>query len=169
MLTLDIQRDTDDPSPADEALQAAVGVALEVAELALQENTELSLRIVNKAEIRELNHRYRQQDKATNVLSFPSDLPRDLPLQHLGDIVICAAIVREEAAAQHKKADAHWAHMLVHGTLHLLGYDHENDDDALLMETLEARAMDRMGWPHPYEPAANSHNTPATGTRETCQ
>ena len=88
------------------------------------------MRIVDAAEIHALNSDYRGKDKPTNVLSFPAGdvagLPADMPVP-LGDVVICASVVREEAAAQGKALDDHWAHMLVHGTLHLLGYDHETD------------------------------------------
>lgn len=116
-------------------------------------NLEVSIRIVAADEIRSLNRDYRGKDKATNVLSFPagpmSGLPEEVP-QLLGDIVVCAAVVADEAAAQGKAVQDHWAHMLVHGTLHLLGYDHENDADAETMESLEARILADQGVADPY-------------------
>lgn len=113
-------------------------------------NAELSLRIVDDAEMRELNHRYRGADYATNVLSFPAELPPELKLPHLGDIVICAAVVEREAQEQHKSRDAHWAHMIVHGTLHLLGYDHVEDTDADIMEALEIAILRELNFANPY-------------------
>lgn len=116
-------------------------------------DTELSVRLVDTEEIQSLNRDYRHKDVATNVLSFPVDTIEGLPAdaaQTLGDIVICATIVREEAAQQGKPVDQHWAHMLVHGTLHLLGYDHQTDADALDMEGLETRILTENGLPDPY-------------------
>lgn len=103
--------------------------------------------------MRSLNRDYRQKDKATNVLSFPAGAIEGLPAEAaplLGDIVICAEVVSDEAAEQGKSTDDHWAHMLVHGTLHLLGYDHETDDDAAEMEGLEARILTVNGLRDPY-------------------
>lgn len=151
MLSIDIQRDSDDPSPSDATLQHAASVALEIHGAPTEVATELSVRIVDVDEMRELNRRFRGQDKPTNVLSFPAELVGDLPFRHLGDIVICAAVVATEAHAQGKSEAAHWAHMLVHGALHLLGHDHENDDEAQRMERLETQALARLGWPCPYD------------------
>jgi len=120
---------------------------------------EISVRIVDSAECRELNHRYRDKDKPTNVLSFPADLPPELELPLLGDLVICAPVVVQEAREQHKTPDAHWAHMLVHGTLHLLGYDHIEDREAERMEALETEIITQLGYPPPYTPIAPSTNT----------
>ena len=114
---------------------------------------ELSVRIVDREESRRLNQRYRAQDKATNVLSFPADLPAQLQLPLLGDLVVCAPVVICEAREQGKTAEAHWAHMLVHGTLHLLGYDHLEDAEAEVMENLETRILLAMDYPPPYEPS----------------
>ena len=111
---------------------------------------ELSLRIVDEFEIQNLNHCYRHQNKATNVLSFPSELPPELELPLLGDLAICAQVVTREAAEQNKSLQAHWAHMLVHGTLHLLDYDHIDDSDAEEMEALETRIITNLGFPAPY-------------------
>ena len=150
MLTVDIQRDSDDPSPSDAALQRAASVAIEIAGEVSAPAAELSLRIVDREEIRALNHRYRGRDRATNVLSFPADLPPDLPFRHLGDIVICAAVVADEAREQQVDSAAHWAHMVVHGVLHLLGHDHHHDAEAREMETLEAGLLAALGVPDPY-------------------
>lgn len=161
MLTVDVQRDSEDPSPGDAALRAAIDIVMAVADSDPGTPTELSLRIVSQAEIRELNRRYRQRDRVTNVLSFPARLPPDLPFRHLGDVVICADVVRQEAQEQSKSEEAHWAHMLVHGTLHLLGFDHETDSDALEMEGLETQVLARLGWPCPYD-IPTPGNTPRT-------
>lgn len=111
---------------------------------------EISLRITDAAESQSLNARYRQKDKATNVLSFPADLPPELGLALLGDLVICAPVVAREAEQQHKSLEAHWAHMVVHGCLHLLGYDHISETDAEVMETLEIQIMAQLHYPDPY-------------------
>lgn len=116
--------------------------------------TEVSLRIVDAEEIRTLNRDYRDKDTATNVLSYPAGpidgMPGDAPVL-LGDIVICASVVREEAAEQGKAVGDHWAHMLVHGTLHLLGFDHGTDTEASLMEALETRILAAHGLADPYK------------------
>ena len=114
---------------------------------------EVSVRIVDSAEIHALNSKYRSKDKPTNVLSFPAGkvagLPADIPVL-LGDIVVCASIVCDEAKAQGKAVEDHWAHMLVHGTLHLFGFDHETDSEAAAMETLETRILSDHGVADPY-------------------
>ena len=113
-------------------------------------DAELCIRIVDEAEGRELNHRYRQRDRATNVLSFPAELPEGVDVPLLGDIVICAPVVRREAVEQDRQQDAHWAHMVVHGVLHLLGMDHQEDAEAAAMESLESATMRGLGYPDPY-------------------
>ena len=123
-------------------------------ELALRQRTapsELTIRIVDEAEGRELNHTWRGKDYATNVLSFPAEIPDgllDIPL--LGDLVICAPVVAREAAEQGKRAEAHWAHLVIHGCLHLLGYDHLEDEEAEEMEALERELLAELGHPDPY-------------------
>jgi probable rRNA maturation factor len=132
-------------------------VAEVVQELAVERECEVSIRIVDEEESRALNRQYRDIDKATNVLSFsagselPADLTPGLPYL-LGDIVICGPIVEREAKAQHKDAAAHWAHLLVHGTLHLLGHDHEAEAQAEVMESIETRILARWGVADPYAP-----------------
>ena len=113
--------------------------------------TEVAIRIVDADEGQALNLQYRGRDYATNVLSFPADLPPGLALPLIGDLVICAPVVAREAAEQGKKAADHWAHMTVHGTLHLLGYDHIEDGEAEAMEALETRILAGLGISDPYQ------------------
>ncbi|HKT28256.1 MAG TPA: rRNA maturation RNase YbeY [Dyella sp.] len=112
---------------------------------------ELSIRIVGTREGRTLNRDYRGKDYATNVLSFPADLPPGMHLPLIGDIAICAPVVRREAAEQDKPALHHWAHMTVHGVLHLLGYDHIVEAEAVRMEALETRILKGLSIPDPYQ------------------
>lgn len=124
------------------------------ASAALQEldhEAELSVRIVDAEESAELNQQYRHKQGPTNVLSFPADLPEELNFPLLGDLVICGPVVEKEAIEQSKSALAHWAHMVVHGCLHLIGYDHMTDDDADMMETLETSILVGLGFPPPYQ------------------
>ena len=111
---------------------------------------ELSIRIVGTDEGRALNRDYRGKDYATNVLSFGAELPPDLKLPLIGDMVICAPVVAREAAEQGKRARDHWAHLTVHGTLHLLGYDHVVEAEAEAMEALETRILAGLGIADPY-------------------
>lgn len=108
------------------------------------------LRIVDEEEARALNHRYRKVDKATNVLSFPASPPEETGLRFLGDVVICAPVVADEATRAGKEARAHWAHLLVHGILHLQGYVHEEEDGAREMEALEVSILSQLGMENPY-------------------
>lgn len=114
---------------------------------------EVTIRIVELDEMITLNSTYRHKQGPTNVLSFPFLISEevDIEVPLLGDIVICADVVEQEANEQSKAIDAHWAHMVVHGVFHLLGYDHENDDDASLMERLETNTLQTLGYPNPYE------------------
>lgn len=116
-----------------------------------RDEAEISIRIVDAEEGQELNNQWRQKGYATNVLSFPSDLPEELGLPLLGDLVICAPVVEREADEQQKTLTSHWAHMVIHGTLHLLGYDHIEDDEAEAMEALETRIMKSLAFNDPYE------------------
>ncbi|MET0329568.1 MAG: rRNA maturation RNase YbeY [Luteimonas sp.] len=115
---------------------------------------DLAIRIVDEDEGRALNRHYRGKDYATNVLSFPADLPEGLPegvhLPLLGDLVICAPVVAREAAEQAKPLNAHYAHLTVHGVLHLLGWDHEDDQEADAMEQLEREILAGLGIDDPY-------------------
>ena len=113
---------------------------------------EVSIRIVAEAEGAELNARYRGKTGATNVLSFPAGLPPGVPLPMVGDLVICAPVVAREAEAQGKEPSAHWAHLTVHGCLHLIGHDHEREAEAAEMEALETAILADLGFPDPYTP-----------------
>lgn len=147
-----IQRACDEHTPDDAMMR-------EWAETALSGQTaagELVIRIVDAAESRALNGQYRNKDKPTNVLSFPAEaLPEGIPElaaeQALGDLVICASVVADEAREQSKSLDAHWAHMLIHGCLHLLGYDHIESDQAERMEALERQLLAKLNFSDPYE------------------
>lgn len=112
--------------------------------------TELTIRLVDTEESHKLNRDYRGMDKPTNVLSFPFDGPEGIPLALLGDLVICVPVVVQEAKEQHKTEPAHWAHMVVHGTLHLLGFDHIEEADAEQMEALEVVILASLGYADPY-------------------
>ena len=124
-------------------------------------DAEVVVRVTDEAESRRLNHEFRGRDNATNVLSFPFDPVPEIDLNHVGDLVICAPVVAREAVEQGKQAEAHWAHMVVHGMLHLQGYDHETDEQAAEMETLETQILTGLGYPAPY---AEDHG--ASGTAE---
>jgi probable rRNA maturation factor len=112
--------------------------------------SEVSVRIVDAEEGRALNLQYRGRDYATNVLSFPVELPPGVDLPLIGDLVICAPVVTREAAEQGKKPADHWAHLTVHGTLHLLGYDHIDEAEAEAMEALETKVLAGLGIADPY-------------------
>ena len=114
------------------------------------DEVEMTVRIVDEAESHELNLTYRGKDRPTNVLSFPFECPDEVELPLLGDLVICRQVVEREAAEQGKPLMAHWAHMVVHGSLHLLGYDHIEDDEAEEMESLETQIMQGLGFDDPY-------------------
>ncbi|MDO5054969.1 MAG: rRNA maturation RNase YbeY [Pasteurella oralis] len=111
---------------------------------------EMTVRIVDEAESHQLNLTYRGKDKPTNVLSFPFECPDEVELSLLGDLVICRQVVENEAQQQGKALMAHWAHMIVHGSLHLLGYDHIDDAEAEEMESLETEIMQALGFDDPY-------------------
>ncbi|MGD8407843.1 MAG: rRNA maturation RNase YbeY [Thiohalophilus sp.] len=115
-----------------------------------RDDAELTVRIVDEQESAELNEQYRHKNGPTNVLSFPFECPPEVELNLLGDMVICAPVVQREAREQHKQEQAHWAHMVVHGTLHLLGYDHLHQDEAEAMERREISIMEVLGFDNPY-------------------
>jgi probable rRNA maturation factor len=148
--------------PADLRIRRWTSAALGAA------NGELTVRIVTAEESGELNARYRGQSGATNVLSFPAGEALELPkgeLEPLGDLVVCAEVVAREAREQHKTLDAHWAHMLVHGALHLRGYDHVTEKEARRMATRERELLAELGFPDPYAEPARA----ASGTRFACK
>ncbi|KPA89137.1 MULTISPECIES: rRNA maturation RNase YbeY [Pseudomonas] len=147
MLELDLQLATDAPAPSEADFRTWCALALRQRSA----DSELTIRLVDEAEGRELNRTWRQKDYATNVLSFPADVPDellDIPL--LGDLVICVPVVAREAAEQGKALEAHWAHLVIHGCLHLLGYDHIDDEEAEEMEALERELLAELGHPDPY-------------------
>ena len=149
---VDVQFATEDGSVPD-SQDITTWVDRAAVAAAYTEETEISVRVVDAVEMRTLNKSFRDQDKATNVLSFPAGeidgLPSDSRMP-LGDIVICAAVVKNEAVEQGKSLFDHWAHMMVHGTLHLLGFDHLKDDDAAAMESLEIQILGDHGVANPY-------------------
>lgn len=115
-----------------------------------RDTREITLRFVAIEESRQLNRDYRGKDAPTNVLSFPSDIPSFIDSDFLGDLVVCNEILEQEAIAQHKLLKAHWTHILVHGLLHLMGYDHIVESDAAEMEALEISILEQFGIPDPY-------------------
>lgn len=147
---IDLQHACDDFIPVnDESLQTW-------AELALLEHmdcAELTLRLVDSTEITELNHNYRQQNKPTNVLAFPSELPDNIELDYplLGDVIICPQVLQQESQELGKSLEEHWAHIVIHGVLHLLGYDHIKDSDAEIMQALEVKLLSKLGFANPYQ------------------
>ncbi len=114
-------------------------------------NADITLRVVDMDEGTELNKEWRQKDSATNVLSFPVGETIEHAPDLLGDIVVCAPIVEREAKEQGKALNAHWAHLIIHGILHLQGYDHESDEDASIMENKEIKILEKIGFSNPYE------------------
>ena len=154
-LDLDLQVATDAPGlPPESDFSRWVCAALD----GRRERATLTIRIVDATEGEELNLRFRGQDRPTNVLSFPFEAPPGLPElpgldavdDLLGDLVICAPVVSREAIEQGKTESAHWAHLVVHGVLHLLGFDHLTEPEAEAMEELETAIMRRLGFPPPY-------------------
>ncbi|PSW04021.1 rRNA maturation RNase YbeY [Photobacterium lipolyticum] len=145
---LDLQHATksQDGLPSDTEFQRWLNAAV----TPFQADAEVTIRLVDEEESHALNHEYRGKDKSTNVLSFPFEAPPGIELDLLGDLIICRQVVEKEAAEQKKPLNAHWAHMVVHGSLHLLGYDHIEDDEAEEMESLETEIMVKMGFTDPY-------------------
>ena len=137
--------------PGEKLLHTWVSAALQ----RRQGEHEITIRIVSESESQAMNKKYRCQDRPTNVLSFPADLPAGVDHPLLGDLVICAPVLEREAVAQGKDSQAHWAHLVIHGVLHLLGHDHQQADDADKMEALETAILDSIGYPDPYAHAGN--------------
>ncbi|KJS05414.1 MAG: hypothetical protein VR73_12175 [Gammaproteobacteria bacterium BRH_c0] len=155
-ITLDIDNASgDDEVPDPSTMHCWVTAVLQQT----MPDAELAVRIVDEEESARFNSLYRHKSGPTNVLSFPADLPDEIDLPLLGDLVICAPVVAREALEQDKTLAAHWAHMLVHGTLHLLGYDHIDNNDADEMEALETRIITGLGFPPPYETPETAAHT----------
>lgn len=145
---IDIEINSQHPLiPSQEQCEAWITAVLQHQKL---NNAEVSIYVVDEDEGRQINRDYRNKDYATNVLSFPADIPEEVGVPLLGDLVICAPVIEREAKEQNKDINAHWAHMLVHGSLHLLGYDHMEETEADLMEELETRLLQQLGFPPPY-------------------
>jgi len=134
---------------ADETLTKWVETAL----ASQQESAELTLRLVDAAEITQLNNTYRKKNKATNVLAFPADYPEEIELDYpfLGDVIICPQVLEQESESLNIPLTAHLAHIIVHGVLHLLGFDHINEDDATIMQAIEIKLLAQLGFNDPYQ------------------
>ncbi|ANE54386.1 rRNA maturation RNase YbeY [Methylomonas sp. DH-1] len=143
---IDLQIATESAYPAAEQFQTWVDAALSD----FQRDSEVTIRLVDTAESAELNSQYRHKSGPTNILSFPFEAPPGVELDLLGDLVICAPVLAREAAEQGKLPEHHWAHITVHGVLHLLGYDHIEEQDAEQMEALEIDILSRLNIANPY-------------------
>ena len=133
---------------------AAIDGAIENKNQKKNSEMQMTVRVVEETEISFLNKKFRHKSGATNILSFPFVPPQGIPMDEilysLGDLVVCATVVDKEAKEQHKKNIAHWAHIIIHGTLHLMGFDHQNEKEARDMESLETKIMFELGFPDPY-------------------
>ena len=147
MITLDLQIACDEQSlPSQQDFELWLQAVLST----VKPDAEVTIRLVEPSESQELNHQYRGKDRPTNVLSFEFEAPPMLELDLLGDLIICKQIIEKEAIEQEKPLLNHWAHMVVHGTLHLLGYDHIDDDQAIEMESLEKEILANLAIDDPY-------------------
>lgn len=146
MVTADIQVACQGSVPSEQQFQAWAESALS----SVDEDCELSIRLVEEEESAELNETYRSKQGSTNVLSFPFEAPIAITPRLLGDLVICLPVIEREAQEQSKQLEHHWAHMVVHGCLHLLGYDHIADDEAEIMESLEREILKSLSIEDPY-------------------
>ncbi len=158
-MTVDLQLALDEESvenvPDTKQIQQWATVAFDAGRQEEIDGLQITVRIVEEKEICQLNENFRHKVGATNVLSFPFipplGIPADETFNSLGDLVVCATVVNKEAKDQYKENIAHWVHMIVHGTLHLLGYDHQDNEEAFEMESLEIRIMSELGYPDPYK------------------
>jgi probable rRNA maturation factor len=150
-LNVEIDVACQDKTPSTECINSALNAAWHAGKSrqCLSVN-EVSVKIIGAEEMQQLNSLFRAKDYPTNVLAFPSHPIPGIPNTLLGDIAICAPIVWEEANAQNTPLEAHWAHLAAHGLLHLLGYDHETDEEADVMQALEIKVLKELGWPNPY-------------------
>lgn len=139
--------------PSEIKFQLWVDCALGIVGSEMQQ-PEVTIRVVSKEESRQLNSEYRQKDKPTNILSFPFEIPEMIPAEefseYLGDLVVCEDVLNLEASQQNKTLEAHWAHLVVHGILHLLSFDHIEENEAEEMESLEIKILAELGISNPY-------------------
>jgi probable rRNA maturation factor len=146
-IVVDVQYATSEADvPSEPNIQAWVIAAL----VNFRKKAELTVRIVDEKEGRDLNHQWRDSEIATNVLSFCAEGLEDIEPDLLGDVIICAPVVLKEALEQKKPSESHWVHMVIHGTLHLIGYDHIDDGEAEVMESLEINILEKLGYTNPY-------------------
>ena len=136
--------------PSIEQFQRWVNTALDEVSSDTKQAFELTIRIVNREESQQLNNQYRGIDKPTNVLSFPFEVPEGIELNLLGDLIICIEVMQKEAQDQNKALFDHWAHLVIHGCLHLVGFDHISDNEALEMESIEVLILKKLGINDPY-------------------
>jgi probable rRNA maturation factor len=148
-LVVDIQCASTEPVPEEGDIRGWINATLKAE--SGRENNEISVRLVDVKEMTALNESYRGKEGPTNVLSFPALLPEEVETPLLGDIVVCVPVVRKEAEQQGKALESHWAHMMIHGTLHLLGFDHIEEDEAETMEALETAIMLTLNYNCPYQ------------------
>lgn len=152
---IDIQIACQDVLPVDNTcLEAWIKLTLDEH----QKEAELTLRLVDAEEITFLNKTWRKHDKATNVLAFPGTIPDTIELDYpfLGDIIICPSVLEQEALAQNTPLNAHWAHIVIHGVLHLLGYDHIEESDANIMQAMEINLLAKLDFANPYQHEDNN-------------
>jgi probable rRNA maturation factor len=157
-VVVDVQLAIDETSsisvPENKEIQTWANAAIEASGQDKYHDASMTVRVVEETEISQLNENFRHKSGATNVLSFPFVPPPGIPVDEimnsLGDMVVCATVIDKEAKEQHKKSTAHWAHMIIHGTLHLMGFDHQSKEEASIMESLETKIMLEIGFPDPY-------------------
>lgn len=136
--------------PTKEQFQLWVDTALAAVSSEPSQDFELTIRLVNTEESQQLNKQYRGKDKPTNVLSFPFEVPDGVELNLLGDLIICIEVMKQEAQEQNKALFDHWAHLVIHGCLHLVGFDHISETEALEMESIEIAILEKLGINNPY-------------------
>ena len=136
--------------PTKEQFQLWVDTALSEVSSEPKQEFELTIRLVNNEESQQLNMQYRGKDKPTNVLSFPFEVPEGVELNLLGDLIICIEVMKQEAQEQNKALFDHWAHLVIHGCLHLVGFDHISDTEAVEMESIETSILKKLGISNPY-------------------
>ena len=136
--------------PTKEQFQLWVDTALAEVSSEPKQEFELTIRLVNNEESQQLNMQYRGKDKPTNVLSFPFEVPEGVELNLLGDLIICIEVMKQEAQEQNKALFDHWAHLVIHGCLHLVGFDHISDTEAVEMESIETSILKKLGISNPY-------------------